>query len=80
MDEHEFDLKPYLKSAIRTSLVSPLRRYTQLSNTTGAYFCVGKHRFTDFTKDPWNISIQDTFAIDSSVTQFPAALQEPSYG
>lgn len=70
----EFDferLVRLLDRTVRTSLLPSLRRFIELSNVAANYFCTTKYDFMDFTHAPWDIPIEDLFAIDNTVVDIP---------
>jgi len=67
----DFELVALLERTTRTSLLSPLRRFINLSNAAAKYFCTCRYEFTGFTKAPWDIPIEDLFVTDETVLDIP---------
>ena len=71
-DEHDFEFAGSVENAIRASMLPPLMRYILLSNAAGKYFCARKRNYLEFASKPWEIPIEDLFAInDEEVKQIP---------
>lgn len=70
----EFDfvrLVTLLDRTTRTSLLSPLRRFIELSNVAAKYFCTTKYDFKVFAQTPWDIPIEELFVINETVADVP---------
>ncbi len=68
---YDFDLNSFLQKTIREAFGSYLLRYISLSNTAGIYFCLEKRNFIEFTRNPWNLPIEDVFAFDETIKDIP---------
>lgn len=69
--QFDFELVTLLEQTTRTSLLSPLRRFIELSNAAAKYFCTSRYEFIGFTKGPWDIPIEDLFVTDETVVDIP---------
>lgn len=53
-----------LLAIIKSSFLEPLRCYIALYNSSATFLCVDKKKFTDYLAQPWQLKVDEVYALD----------------
>lgn len=67
VDRNENSLSNTLLATVQTNYLEPLRSLIAIYNASASYLCISKKSFLEYMKAPWQLSIADVYAVDTSI-------------
>jgi len=76
VDKVENSFGVTLLAILKSSFHEPLKSYISLYNASVTFLCVCKRNFTDFMKEPWQLKVNDIYAIDVCIKKVKKGKKE----
>ncbi|MDT7828242.1 hypothetical protein RQM65_06165 [Pricia sp. S334] len=58
-----------LLATLKSSFVEPAKRYIALHNASATFLCTGKGQFTAYLSPPWQLEVNEVYALDRRIQQ-----------
>ena len=65
-----------LLSIIKSSFLEPVKCYIALYNSSATFLCVDKRNFTDYLAQPWQLKVEEVYALDLCIKRVKKGKKE----